>query len=72
MSTVATSSRWPVGLLDRIQRYADAHGISRQAAMSVLCSVALLDWERANHLPPVVLRDVCQVPDCGCSGYAHP
>lgn len=54
MSTVTTSSRWPVSLLDRIQRYADAHAISRQAAMSVLCSVALLEWERANHLSPHV------------------
>lgn len=54
MSTVTTSSRWPVGLLERIQRYADAHGISRQAAMSVLCSVAVLQWERTNNLPPRV------------------
>ena len=50
---VVTSTRWPDGLLARIQRYADAHGISRMAAMCALCSITLLDWERAERLPPI-------------------
>lgn len=42
------SHRMPPRLTDRVDAYATAHGISRAAAINVLCTITLATWETAQ------------------------
>lgn len=49
MSDTGTfTHRMPGRLLDRVLAYAEAHGISRAAAINALTATSLSLWERAN------------------------
>lgn len=46
------SHRMPEKVIERVDAYASSYGISRTAAINILCLSALVPWERGQRFRP--------------------
>lgn len=51
------SHRMPEKVIERVDAYASVYGISRAAAINILCLSALVPWEREQRFRPGTTKE---------------